>query len=172
MDCRPPTLRAAFLCDIIVPNMYFWLFLAVINLFKLWLGHFLPLLGDEAYYNLWAQKLAMSYVDHPPAIAYIHWVMNSIFGRTEFAVRFGAILMILLATWLIYLVTRTAYDKKIAVYAAVLFNLIPTYFLGRLSHLRLCPDETSRKSRIPGKNSSMGNLLSKPRPTARPSRYQ
>ncbi|MBN2058683.1 MAG: glycosyltransferase family 39 protein [Candidatus Saganbacteria bacterium] len=112
--------------------MYFWLFLAVINLFKLWLGRYLPLLGDEAYYNLWAQKLAMSYVDHPPAIAYIHWFLNSIFGRTEFAVRFGAILMILLATWLVYLVARTAYNKKIAVYAAVLFNLIPTYFLGGL----------------------------------------
>ena len=89
--------------------MFLALFLGVINLFKLWLVRFLPLLGDEAYYNLWSKHLALSYTDHPPVIAYLHWIINFIFGQNEFGVRLGAILCLLISSWLIYLIGKEAF---------------------------------------------------------------
>ena len=52
--------------------MYFLIFLVAINLFKLVAAPFFPLIGDEAYYWLWWQHLDLSYVDHPPMIAYVN----------------------------------------------------------------------------------------------------
>jgi 4-amino-4-deoxy-L-arabinose transferase-like glycosyltransferase len=112
--------------------MFLALFLGIVNLLKLWLARFLPLLGDEAYYNLWSKHLALSYTDHPPIIAYLHWTINFILGQNEFGVRVGAILCLLISSWLIYLVGKEAFGKKVGVASAVLFNLIPTYFAGGL----------------------------------------
>lgn len=112
--------------------MYFALFLIILNLFKLWVGRYLPLLGDEAYYHLWSKDLAFSYVDHPPMIAYFNRVLTLIFGQTEFGIRLGAIICILIATWLIYAIAKEAFGHKVGIASAVLFNLIPTYLAGGL----------------------------------------
>ncbi len=112
--------------------MFLALFLGIINLIKLGLIRYLPLLGDEAYYNIWSKHPALSYTDHPPMIAYIHGLLNALLGQTEFAVRFGAIVLVLISTYLIYLVGKEAFGKKIGVASAVLFNIIPTYFAGGL----------------------------------------
>jgi len=108
--------------------MYFGIFLIALNAFKLWLTRFLPLLGDEAYYNVWSKHLALSYVDHPPMIAYL----NLIFGWSQFGIRLGAIISLLIATWLIYLVAKEAFGRKVGIASAFLFNLIPTYLAGGL----------------------------------------
>ncbi|MEA3492899.1 MAG: glycosyltransferase family 39 protein [Candidatus Margulisiibacteriota bacterium] len=108
--------------------MFLLLFLGIINLFKLWLVRFLPLLGDEAYYNLWSRYPALSYTDHPPMIAWIHGLI----GQNEFGVRLGAIITLLIATWLIYQIGKEAFGKKIGAASAVIFNLVPTYFVGGL----------------------------------------
>jgi 4-amino-4-deoxy-L-arabinose transferase-like glycosyltransferase len=110
--------------------MYFGLFLAILTLFKLWLSRYLPLLGDEAYYSLWSKHPALSYVDHPPMIAWLHGFTNLLFRQSDFGIRCMAIALILLSTWLIYLTAKEAFGKKVAVASAVLFNLIPTYLAG------------------------------------------
>lgn len=110
--------------------MYFGLFLIALNAFKLWLARFLPLLGDEAYYSLWSKHPALSYVDHPPMIAWLHGLTNALTGQSEFGIRCMAIILILISTWLIYLTAKEAFGKKVAVASAVLFNLIPTYLAG------------------------------------------
>lgn len=112
--------------------MVLTIFLLAINLFKLWLSRYLPLLGDEAYYNVWSQHLALSYNDHPPVIAYVHWLVNFLSGQSEFGVRLAAVILILISTWLIYLIAREAFNKKVAAAAAILFNIVPTYFTGGL----------------------------------------
>lgn len=112
--------------------MYLGLFLTMLTLAKLWLARFLPLLGDEAYYSLWARHLDWSFVDHPPMIAWINWVINQVAGYNDFGIRFTAVLLILISTWLIYLIGREAFDKKVGVASALLFNLIPTYLAGGL----------------------------------------
>ncbi|MFC1568362.1 glycosyltransferase family 39 protein [Candidatus Margulisiibacteriota bacterium] len=112
--------------------MSFALFLGIINLLKLWLARYLPLLGDEAYYNLWSKHPALGYTDHPPMIAYLHWLTNLLSGEREIGVRLGALLLVLAATWLVYLIGREAFGKRVGIASAVLFNLIPTFFVGGL----------------------------------------
>ena len=43
---------------------------------------------DEAYQWLWSKHLALSYYSKPPGIALIQWAGTSLFGDTEFGVRF------------------------------------------------------------------------------------
>src|ERR1035437_1016470 len=43
---------------------------------------------DEAYQWLWSKHLALSYCSKPPGFALIQWTGTSLFGNTDFAVRF------------------------------------------------------------------------------------
>ncbi len=43
---------------------------------------------DEAYQWLWSKHLALSYYSKPPGIALIQWAGTSLFGDTDFGVRF------------------------------------------------------------------------------------
>lgn len=45
---------------------------------------------DEAYQWLWSKHLALSYYSKPPGIALIQWAGTSLFGDTNFGVRFFA----------------------------------------------------------------------------------
>jgi len=92
----------------------------------------LPLLGDEAYYNLWASYPALSYTDHPPMIAFMHLFLNARFAGNDLGIRLGAIACVLFSTWIIYLIGKEAFGKRVAIASAVLFNIIPTYFAGGL----------------------------------------
>ena len=57
---------------------------AVLALVVLKLVYFvtLPPIGDEAYYWLWGQRLALSYLDHPPLHAWLLRLMSLLFGCT------------------------------------------------------------------------------------------
>jgi 4-amino-4-deoxy-L-arabinose transferase-like glycosyltransferase len=66
-----------------------WALLAV-NLARLLLGLGFELVPQEAYYFFWAQHPALSYFDHPPAIAYALWLSSALFGKSVFAIRFTA----------------------------------------------------------------------------------
>jgi 4-amino-4-deoxy-L-arabinose transferase-like glycosyltransferase len=52
----------------------------------------LPLLSDEAYYWQWSERLALSYFDHPPLVAFCVAASTHLFGRTELAVHLPAVL--------------------------------------------------------------------------------
>ena len=58
----------------------------------------LPLSADEAYYWLWSRHLAAGYYDHPPAIAYAIRLGTLLFGATSLGVRFGPLLLSVLAS--------------------------------------------------------------------------
>jgi len=76
-------------------------------LFNAWRG----LTPDEAYYWVWSRHLAMSYLDHPPMVAYLIWASTKVMGSTEFAVRVpGAFLSAgtaAMASVLVYRLTRS-----------------------------------------------------------------
>jgi hypothetical protein len=60
------------------------------------------LVDDEAYYRLWSLHPALSYLDHPPMVAYMIAAGRAIFGDNPFGIRFGAgiaALVTLAATW-------------------------------------------------------------------------
>lgn len=106
------------------------IFLAAINLFKLLVARYFPLIGDEAFYWVWGQHLDLSYISHPPMIAYVNFILSAIFGNSEIAIRLTAILIVFLISILIYLTVKELFDKKAATTAAVIFNLVPTFFGG------------------------------------------
>ena len=79
---------------------------------------------DEAYQWLWSKHLALSFYSKPPGIAVIQFIGTSLFGDTQFGVRFfsplfGALLSVLLlrffarevsaraVVWLLLIVTAT-----------------------------------------------------------------
>jgi hypothetical protein len=54
---------------------------------KLLIDARLPPIGDEAYYWLWGQRLALSYLDHPPLHAWLLRVVQMVFGWNLFSLR-------------------------------------------------------------------------------------
>jgi 4-amino-4-deoxy-L-arabinose transferase-like glycosyltransferase len=51
--------------------------------------------GDEAYYWMWGQNLALSYFDHPPLNAWLQGLVSTVMPWNRFGVRFLAILTFL-----------------------------------------------------------------------------
>jgi membrane-associated phospholipid phosphatase len=64
-------------------------------------GH-LGLSEDEAYQWLWSKHLALSYYSKPPGIAYIQWLGTTLFGDTNFGVRFFSPVFAALLSLLIF----------------------------------------------------------------------
>ena len=72
-----------------------WLRLAYLVIILALIGHWIyigsGLIGlseDEAYQWLWSKHLALCYISKPPGIALIQWLGTSLFGDTNFGVRF------------------------------------------------------------------------------------
>jgi 4-amino-4-deoxy-L-arabinose transferase-like glycosyltransferase/membrane-associated phospholipid phosphatase len=72
-----------------------WLRLGCILIFAMLIGRWIYLASgaielsqDEAYQWIWSKHPALSYYSKPPAIAFIQLAGTSIFGDTEFGVRF------------------------------------------------------------------------------------
>jgi 4-amino-4-deoxy-L-arabinose transferase-like glycosyltransferase/membrane-associated phospholipid phosphatase len=67
---------------------YLVIFLALIGRWFYLASGLINLSEDEAYQWLWSKHLALSYYSKPPGIALIQWAGTSLFGDTEFGVRF------------------------------------------------------------------------------------
>src|SRR5438067_7020617 len=69
-----------------------WGYLFVAVFFVLRLAYLaagrIELSEDEAYQWLWSKHLALSYYSKPPLIAYLQFLGTSLWGDTEFGVRF------------------------------------------------------------------------------------
>ncbi|NQU17550.1 MAG: glycosyltransferase family 39 protein [Candidatus Saganbacteria bacterium] len=104
-----------------------WIILITLSLLRIILGSLFPITADEAYYWLWSKHLALSYVDHPPAIAYI----NFFFTRgleNLFLLRLSATLFALATSTTIYFISKKLFNEKVAFWSAVLFQIIPHFF--------------------------------------------
>lgn len=112
--------------------MLFIIFLVAITIFRLFIGRYFPLIGDEAFYRLWSKHLALSYVDHPPMIAYYIKCLTLAFGDNEFAIRLGALILVTLITLVVYKIGKELFSAKAAVISAIIFNLTPTFFGGSI----------------------------------------
>jgi 4-amino-4-deoxy-L-arabinose transferase-like glycosyltransferase len=82
----------------------------------------LDLRTDEAYYWTWSKENVLSFLDHPPMIAWFIRFGTSIFGDTNFGVRFAG-LVAMLATQLLLadIVRRVTHDFR-----AVIISLLMT----------------------------------------------
>src|SRR5258708_23483361 len=77
---------------------------------------------DEAYYWTWSKENVLSFLDHPPMIAWFIRFVTAIFGDTTFGVRFAGIVGMLVTQLLpADIVRRLTHDVR----AIVLAVLIP-----------------------------------------------
>jgi hypothetical protein len=73
---------------------------------------------DEAYYWTWSKENALSFLDHPPMIAWFIRIGTAIFGDTSFGARFpGLVAMLLTQGLLADIVWRVTRDVRAAIIA-------------------------------------------------------
>jgi 4-amino-4-deoxy-L-arabinose transferase-like glycosyltransferase len=83
---------------------------------------------DEAYYWTWSKEHVLSFLDHPPMIAWFIRFGTAIFGDTNLGVRFAGILAMLVTQLLLAdLVRRVTHDKR-AVVIAILMPEAALYY--------------------------------------------
>ena len=76
---------------------------------------------DEAYYWLWSKHLAAGYYDHPPMVAYWIRAGTSIFGQTEFGVRFAGLLSAIAGSYLLYRASLSLFRDRTAAWLCVIW---------------------------------------------------
>jgi 4-amino-4-deoxy-L-arabinose transferase-like glycosyltransferase len=86
---------------------------------------------DEAYYWTWWQERVLSYLDHPPLVAWSIGLGTALFGDTNFGVRFaGLVSMLAMQLLLADIVWRTVRDIRYVVVVALLPEACLTFGLG------------------------------------------
>jgi dolichol-phosphate mannosyltransferase len=89
----------------------------------------IELTPQEAYYWNYAMHPALSYFDHPPMVAWVIGAGYFLLGRSEIGVRLGGFLLTLLSTWLLYALGKLWFSKRAGLWAALLFQLLPLFFV-------------------------------------------
>lgn len=89
------------------------------------------LLVEEAYYWNYAMHPDLSYLDHPPMVAWLIRMSTALFGTNEWAVRFPAIICWLLTTWFSVKLTETIKPNS-GIYAVFLLSILPFFFIHSL----------------------------------------
>src|ERR1700726_246912 len=76
---------------------------------------------DEAYYWTWSKESVLSFLDHPPMIAWFIRFGTAIFGDTNLGVRFAGIVAMLVTQLLLAdIVRRVTHDARAVVIALLL----------------------------------------------------
>lgn len=89
----------------------------------------IELTPQEAYYWSYAMHPALSYFDHPPMVAWVIGAGYFLLGKCEMGVRIGGLLLTLLSTGLLYALGKLWFNKKVGLWAALLFQLLPLFFV-------------------------------------------
>ncbi|MCK1384135.1 glycosyltransferase family 39 protein [Bradyrhizobium sp. 21] len=102
--------------------------IAAMTLLRIVYAFAIELRTDEAYYWTWSQEAALSFLDHPPGIAWLIRFGTAIFGDTTLGVRFGGIVAMLVTQCLLAdIVRRLTHDLR-AVVLAVLMPEAALYY--------------------------------------------
>ncbi|MGY3470388.1 hypothetical protein ACVW0I_007259 [Bradyrhizobium sp. LM6.11] len=80
--------------------------IAAMTLLRIVYASAIELRTDEAYYWTWSQETALSFLDHPPGIAWLIRFGTAIFGDTTLGVRFGGIVAMLVMQLLLADIVR------------------------------------------------------------------
>jgi dolichol-phosphate mannosyltransferase len=86
------------------------------------------LIPEEAYYWNYAQHLDLSYLDHPPMVAWLIWISTSLFGKSEFSVRLPALISWAVAAGFMFRLTSSIFDRNAGFRCLLLITVLPFYF--------------------------------------------
>jgi 4-amino-4-deoxy-L-arabinose transferase-like glycosyltransferase len=102
--------------------------IAALTALRLIYASVLDLRTDEAYYWTWSKESMLSFLDHPPMIAWFIRFGTAIFGDTNLGVRFAGIVAMLMTQLLLAdIVRRVTHDVR-AVVLAVLMPEAALYY--------------------------------------------
>jgi hypothetical protein len=102
--------------------------IAAMTALRLTYASLLDLRTDEAYYWTWSKENVLSFLDHPPMIAWFIRFGTAIFGDTNLGVRFAGILAMLVTQLLLAdIVRRVTHDVR-AVVIVLLFPEAALYY--------------------------------------------
>lgn len=104
------------------------LVIAAMTVLRIVYASAIELRTDEAYYWTWSKEGALSFLDHPPMIAWFIRFGTAIFGDTVLGVRFGGIVAMLVTQCLLAdIVRRLTHDAR-AIVMAVLMPEAALYY--------------------------------------------
>src|SRR5580692_7696074 len=98
----------------------------------------LDLRTDEAYYWTWSKESVLSFLDHPPMIAWFIRFGTAIFGDTHFGVRFAGLLA-MLATQLLLADIVWRVTRDVRAVAIVVLMMEASLYYGLLM-VKMSPD--------------------------------
>jgi Dolichyl-phosphate-mannose-protein mannosyltransferase len=104
-------------------------FVLILTGIRLFLAATIELSPNESYYYLWAQHPDFSYYGKGPGVALAILAGTSLFGSTEFGVRFLGPLFGLGTSVFVYLLARKLVREKAAFWAVLAVNLLPILHL-------------------------------------------
>ena len=84
---------------------------------------------QEAYYWNYSIHPDLSYLDHPPMVAWVVRAGTLLLGKSEIGVRIGGLWLVVVSTWLINALGRLWFSRRAGLWAALLFQVIPVYFI-------------------------------------------
>jgi dolichol-phosphate mannosyltransferase len=84
---------------------------------------------QEAYYWNYSIHPDLSYLDHPPMVAWVIRAGTLLLGKSEMGVRIGGLWLVVVSTWLINALGRLWFSRRAGLWAALLFQVIPVYFI-------------------------------------------
>jgi hypothetical protein len=102
-------------------------FLLILTGIRWWFAASLELSPDESYYYLWAQHPDVSYYSKGPGISLAVQAGTSLFGPTEFGVRFFSPLLALGTSCFVYLLAHKLFREKVAFWSVLTLNLLPVF---------------------------------------------
>jgi 4-amino-4-deoxy-L-arabinose transferase-like glycosyltransferase len=95
--------------------------IAVMTAMRLVYAGVIELRTDEAYYWTWSKESVLSFLDHPPGIAWAIRFGTAIFGDTNLGVRFSGIVAMLVTQLLLAdIVRRVTHDYRAIVFALLM----------------------------------------------------
>ncbi len=107
-----------------------WLLLGGFTVMRMIYAAVADLRTDEAYYWTWSKENVLSYLDHPPMIAWFIRGGTALFGDTPFGVRFACLLAMLVAQlFLADIVRRVTRDWTVTLLALLMFDAALYYGL-------------------------------------------
>ena len=81
----------------------------------------------EAYYWNYSMHPSLSYLDHPPMVAWVIRAGTLLLGKSEIGVRIGGLWLVVVSIWLINALGRLWFSRRAGLWAALLFAVIPVY---------------------------------------------
>ena len=113
------------------PKLVLFFLLLLTGLRLAYIGR-VELTPDEAYYQMWSERLDWAYYSKGPGVAVAIRAGTALFGSNEFGVRFFSPWLALGTSVVLYGLARRLYGADTAGWAVLMLNVIPIFQAGSL----------------------------------------